>query len=250
MRSAQRSGARSIKDRRPSRASAAAKAAARLVPAEHLERVEQRRAAGPAHDGHPDRRLGLAELAPDRLPMASVARGARPRPTRRPRRPPGRRSGSAAPPRRPATAFCQLSASSGGSSRKRKSTSSGTSPSTDTRSWTTGASAANAPASKRSGGHGGASVTGAPLSGSRQPPGAHSPGTGSTQGRAAATKRPRQLADVDAVHVGQLLHVEEGRRALHVLEAEALDELSPARSPRRPGSSPAGPGSCGRPSGR
>ena len=87
----------------------------------------------------------------------------------------------------PTMAFCQLSSSSGAVSRNKKSTSSGMSPRTVTRSWVTAATASNVAASKRSGGQGGGSVAGAPVSGSRQPPGDQLPATGSTHGRAAAT---------------------------------------------------------------
>ncbi len=128
-------------------------------------------------------------------------------------------------PSSPTTAFCQLSGSSGAPSRNKKSTSSGTSPSTATRSWMAGARRAKVTPSKRPGSQAGGAVAGAPVSGSRHPPGDHAPGTGSTQGRTASMNPSvGQLADVDPVHVGQLLHVEEGRRALDVLEGEALED--------------------------
>ena len=79
-------------------------------------------------------------------------------------------------------AFCQLSGSIGGSAKKRKSTMAGTSPSTDTRSCTTGAIRAKTSGSKRAAGQRGPSVMLVPVSGSLQSPAAHAPGSGCTQG--------------------------------------------------------------------
>src|SRR5665213_1175879 len=60
-------------------------------------------------------------------------------------------------PSSPTTDLAHESGSKTGVSQKRKSTMAGTSPSTVTRSWTTGAMAANTAASKASAGHGVAS---------------------------------------------------------------------------------------------
>ena len=81
----------------------------------------------------------------------------------------------------------------------------------------------------------------------RPPPGL---GSGATHGRAASTNAfERQLPDVLAVQVGQLLHVEEGGRVVDVLQPELARSACRGRpSPvARRGSSRGGPGSCGTP---
>ena len=67
-------------------------------------------------------------------------------------------------------------------------------------------------------------------------PGATRSTTGATQGADRSTNCVEaERAHVLAVHVRQLLHVEEGRRVRDVLEAELLDQTSRAsRSPRPP----------------
>ena len=93
------------------------------------------------------------------------------------------------PPRRSPTAFCQLSSSIGRVVQEEEVDEVGNLSQHRHPLLGTSASAANTAASKRSGGQGGGSVAGAPVSGSRQAPGAHSPATGSTHGRAAVDER-------------------------------------------------------------
>ncbi len=122
-------------------------------------------------------------------------------------------------------AFCQLSSSSSTSARKRKSTSSTTSPNTSTRSCTTPARRLERRASncirpshggaRRDHGHrcqGRASHRAPMHPGVRVDPRA---------GRRDELVE-RQGADIDPVHVGELLDVEERRRALDVFQAEPL----------------------------
>ena len=186
MRSAQRSGASSIKQRLEA-GECGRNSPACLFATEHGQRVEERKAPVRPITATRIGRLGLGQLAPCGLGQGRAwPRAARGRPGahlvrgERLGQDPGANSS-------PTTAFCQLVGSSGASGRKRKSTSSGTSPRTATRSWVTAASAAKTSGSKRAASHGGGSVTGAPLSGSRHEPGAHSP----APGRPTAGKLPR-----------------------------------------------------------
>ena len=101
-----------------------------------------------------------------------------------------------------------------------------------TRSWTSGATARKMAASKRSAGHGARG--------------------GVVQGGTASTKSSRSMArDVLAVHPSKLVHVEEGRSVVDVLEAEGVDHLLDAQDLRclRDGSTRAAPGSCAWPRG-
>ena len=167
----------------------------------------------------------LPSLRPTASATARVASWSASRvPRARLRRPRAQRRGSGVPARRRRPPSPSWPRRSGRPSRNRKSTISGTSPSTATRSWTTAASAAKTSASKRSGGHGGGSTAGAPVSGSRHPPGAHSPGPGRPRGGRLDELVDREVPDVLAVHVRELLDVEEGRGVVDVLQPELLDD--------------------------
>ena len=194
--------------RRP-RARAACEAGQGPVGSEHLEGLEQRGAHPPAGDGHPDRGLGLAQLAAHRLAhgqgggMEGVAV---PLAAARPRRPRWPRPGWCGPRRRRPPPWprpprrCPARRGTG------------------SRPW---------PAPRR----GRPPAPGPAGPWRRTPPRRSSP---SGQGAPSPVSQGRQASmnsssghgpDVLAVHVGELGHVEEGRRVVDVLQAEPLEHL-------------------------
>ena len=179
----------------------------RALRTEHLEGLEQRRPDPPAGHGHPDRRLGLAQLAPDGLGHARVAacREAAVQSFAGPRRRPWRRPGS----RRRRRRRPPPSARSPGRSRARPGTGSRPCP---------GPRRARPPA------------PGPPGPSPGRPPGRR-PGRprrrGSLEPGAAGLdeRLGRQGPDVLAVHVGELGHVEEGGGVVDVGQGEPGNHL-------------------------